>query len=171
MNLFCDLMGQEYAGLAWQFHVSPSSCGNPDFYDSYIRFSAVADMTDGNSVTHVLIDRDENKMAAYFALRVCSMCFTGTDGKQIGLPALEIAEIAIAGEYERKGIGSFIISSVIAIAKDIRENAAGVKYIVACADPAAIGFYKKQGFNVAGDVYELPRDGSNNNCIPAYLRF
>lgn len=48
---------------------------------------------------------------------------------------------------------------------------AGIKFLLACADPAAVGFYEKKGFSRVSDLFEMPRDGSNNNCTPMYIQF
>lgn len=170
MNLQYALMGPEYARLAWQFHVSPSSCDNPAHYEEYIRFCAVADQIDGRTVTHLLLDGDENRIAGYIALRTSSMLTTGEDGKYIGIPALEIAEIAVDRDYERHSVGSTLVNLALDAAGNLRKSVAGVMYIIACADPAAVDFYRKQGFDAARDNYTVPSDGWNNHCSPFYLR-
>lgn len=170
MNLQYALMGQEYAGLAWQFHVSPSSCDNPSHYEEYVRFCAVTDRNDGRTVTHLLLDGDANRIAGYIALRTGSMLTVGEDGKFVGIPALEIAEIAVDQDYERNNVGTLLVNIALDAAGYLRNTLAGVMYIVACADPASVDFYRKQGFDAAKDNYTVPSDGWNNNCSPFYLR-
>lgn len=170
MNLSISLFDTENAGLAWEFHVSPSSCDNPEHYEQYIRFMAATDKKDGMGVTHILVDEDAKRIAGFAALRISSMFYTGEDGSIIGNQALEIAELAVDKDYERQGCGRVLIDLALYLGSVIRAEIAGVKYLLACADPAAVGFYEKNGFQKANDIYEAPRDGSNNNCIPMYLK-
>ena len=171
MNLAFALFEAEHIGLAWKFHVSPSSCENPDHYEEYIRFMALSDRLSGMGVTHVLIDSDAERIAGFIALRLSSLFYTGDDGRKRGSPAMEIAELAVDAEYEKHGIGSALLDFATAAADDIRTHTAGIKYLLACADPAAEGFYLKNGFSRVSELFEMPRDGSNNNCIPMYTQF
>lgn len=171
MNLSLSLFNQDLSGLAWHFHVSPSSCGNPMHYENYLRFSALSDARSGMGVTHVLFDESVNRIAGFVTLRMSSLFYTGEDGKKRGSPALEIAELAVDADYERCGVGSSLLDLAIRAADVIRADMAGVKYLLACADPAAVGFYEKNGFSRVSDLYEMPRDGSNNDCFPMYVQF
>lgn len=171
MNLSFSLFDQEHSGLAWQFRVSPSSCDNPGHYEEYIRFVALSDKRSGMGVTHVLIDACAGRIAGFVALRLSSLFYTGDDGKKRGSPALEIAELAVDADYEKNGVGSALIDFAAYTADNIRGHMAGIKYLLACADPAAVGFYEKKGFSRVSDLFEMPRDGSNNNCTPMYIQF
>ena len=170
MNLSISLYDTEHAGLAWGFHVSPSSCDNPGHYEQYIRLMAATDKREGMGVTHVLIDHEENRLAGFVSLRLSSLFYIGEDGSRIGNPALEIAELAVDKDYEGRKCGTLLVDLAMYLGDTIRNQIAGVKYLLACADPAAVGFYEKNGFSNANDLYEAPRDGSNNNCVPMYLK-
>lgn len=170
MNLSISLYDAEHTGLAWGFHVSPDSCDNPEHYEQYIRFMANTDKREGMGVTHMLVDEEAERMAGFLALRLSSLFYVGEDGNAIGNPALEIAELAVDKDYERRGCGTILVDLAMYLGDVLRTEYAGVKYLLACADPAAVGFYKKKGFHEARELYEVPRDGSNNNCIPMYLK-
>ena len=34
----------------------------------------------------------------------------------------------------------------------------------------AVGFYEKLGFGCIEDLYQVPRDGSNSDCVPMYIQ-
>lgn len=67
------LFNQEIAGLAWRFQVSPKSCNNPEYYNAYIRYSAIGDQQKGVGVTHVLVDAKGKRIAGYVTLRATSL--------------------------------------------------------------------------------------------------
>ena len=171
MNISIEQFNSDLSGLAWQFHVSPSSCENPDYYDSYIRFIAVADMKSGMGFTHAVIDNETKRLAGFITLRASSLFYKDEKGETRGNPALEILELAVDGDYERNGIGKLLLDIAIYIGEQMRSAFVGVKYILACADPCAVGFYEKHGFKPIEELYEIPRDGTNNNCTPMYYRY
>lgn len=170
MNLKHELLNKENVGLAWQFRVSPHSCDNPDYYENYIRLSAISDANRGQAVTHVLLDTDKQRIAGYVALRTTSLVSNGEDGTQLVHPAVEVAELAVDADYERNDIGSHLVGLAILLAYEIRKQI-GIRSILVCADPKAVGFYEKQHFEPLSNLYTMLRDGWNNNCIPMYIEF
>ena len=56
----CEVIDPKHIGLAWNFHVNPSSCANPDHYENYLRLCAINEKNEGLNVTHVFIEDDEN---------------------------------------------------------------------------------------------------------------
>lgn len=164
-----ELLSLENVGLAWRFHVSPDSCGNPSHYNDFIRLCALSEKTEGRSVTHILIDEEENRIAGYVALRVTSLISYDENNIPVANPALEISELAVDSDYERKHIGSKLIDAAIFYADDIRKKIAGIMYITVCADPAAVDFIKN-GISQSERKFQIPRDGWNNECNPMYWR-
>ena len=171
MNLSFSLFDKEFSGLAWQFHVSPSSCENPQHYENYLRFDALADKQSGMGVTHVLADSDANRIVGFITLRVSALFYTTDEGGKRGSPALEIAELAVDADYEKQRIGSLLTDFATYMTDELRGKFVGVKYLLACADPAAVGFYEKKGFCPVSSLYEVLRDGYNDNCVPMYVQF
>lgn len=173
MTYSLDLMSAKYIGLAWKFHVSPNSCANPDHYEEYLKFCAISDQKEGMGVTRIILEHNEagepTAIVGFVTLRATSLVSKGEDGKNIVHPSLEIAELAVAEEYEKQGFGSQLVNLAVLTAAKLREEFAGVRYVVLCADNAAIGFYDKQHFGKIGELYETPRDGWNNNCEPMYI--
>ena len=164
-KLFC----QELAGLAWKFHVNPNSCDNPDYYDSYIRFSAIGDQKMGVGVTHVMVDVEKDRLAGFVTLRATSLVSEGENGKKYVEPSLEIAELAVDADYERQGIGKTLIAIAEATADELRQAYIGIRHIVVCADSSAVGFYRRFNFGKLSELYEVLHDGWNDNCEPLYI--
>lgn len=170
MNLKHELLNKENVGLAWQFRVSPDSCDNPGYYENFLRLSAMTDAKAGQSVTHVLLDSDSNRIAGYVSLRATSLVSTDEDGVFLVHPAIEIAELAVDADYEGKDVGSDLVGFVILFANELRASI-GIRSVLVCADPKAVGFYEKQHFEPLSSLYKTLNDGWNNNCIPMYLEF
>ena len=173
MAFIPDMMSEKYAGLAWKFHVSPDSCDNPAHYENYIRLCAIGQQISGMGVTHLMLDVDEKgnvlAIAGYITLRATSLIDANEDGKKMVNPSLEIAELAVDKEYERKGIGTQLVKLAIAVADELRREYLGIKNIVLCADPKAVGFYKKRKFDMIEDWYEALHDGWNDHCEAMYI--
>lgn len=171
MNLVERPLNQDTQGLIWDFHVSPTSCNNPDYYSTFLRFTAVSDFIEGMGVTHLLIDEQGtgNVIAGYITLKATALLLSGENGTYLGRPAVEIAELAVREGYERKGVGSALIDIAISKIDEIRRHVLGIRCMVVCADPSAVGFYEKYGFYLVSDLYEVLRDGSNNNCVAMML--
>ena len=172
-------MHRDYAGLAWNFHVSPDSCDNPQHYEYYLRFNAISEQANGRGVTHLLIDTGTDnstilptsRIAGFITLRATSLIET-CDGKSYVKPSLEIAELAVDKDYERQGYGVQLVNIAILMAELLNTDSLGIQNVVLCADPKAVGFYenKKVGFGKVEDYYDMPRDGWNDNCIPMYIK-
>lgn len=162
-----DRFSTDYIGLAWDFHVNPSSCDNPDHYEQYIRCCAIYDMNEGMGVTHIIVEND--KILGYITLRASSVV-ERIDDKIYGEPALEICELAVSEGCERKKVGSDLVDFAIVKATELGSEAIGIKYIVLCADPSAVGFYEKLEFEKLESYGKIPREGWNDYCVPMKMR-
>ncbi len=168
MNLVQEQLNRDNQGLTASFHVSPDSCANPDYYSDYIRLSAVTDYQIGMGVTHLLIDKEAGILVGYVTLRSTSLVSTYGDAKRVR-PAVEIAELAVHKDYERHGVGTALLNIAVAKVDRIRATEFGIKSVVVCPDPCAVGFYKKFGFTELSSLYEVLHDGWNDNCDPLIL--
>jgi len=175
MPFYIDKMTQDYMGLTRNFTVNPYSCKNPLHYENYLKFCAISDQKRGIGVTHVLIDEHEEtkqkKIAGFITLKATSLTKSYEDYDE-GHPALEIAELAIDKEYERRGLGTLLVQFAITTAAILNEEFLGIEYVVLCADPEAVNFYSKDtfGFKRLEEYYNVPREGWNVNCIPMFLK-
>ena len=61
------------------------------------------------------------------------------------IPVLVIARLATDERHERQGVGRYMTSYAIGIAKRMALDA-GCRAVLANSDPDAVGFYKKMGF-------------------------
>lgn len=121
LKLDVHVMNSDFFGLALSFNVSPASCDNPDHYMEYIKFSAISDNKAGQSLTHIFVDESQHKLAGYIALRATSLISEGQHGEHIVHPSLEIAELAVAEEYERKQVGTQMVEFAFLTADMLRQ--------------------------------------------------
>lgn len=92
------------------------------------------------------------------------------ENKIQGEAALEITELAVDKDYERKGVGKLLLALAVSIANEINARFASVKYVSLCADPIAVPFYEHFGFSKLTDYGDVPREGWNEDCVPMTLR-
>lgn len=168
------LMGIEYFGLALNFNVSPNSCDNPEHYENYLRFCAIEDYKNGRGVTHLFVNVDEDgneiEIAGFVTLRATSLISESENGVPVVHPSLEIAELAVNKNHEKRGVGSALVNLALCMADELRTEKLGIKYVVLCADPKAIGFYEnKHKFEKIGELYQTPREGWNESCEAMYI--
>lgn len=164
---------REFAGLAFNFEVNPLSCGNPEHFSNYIRFCAIADNIAGKSVTHIFLDSKEENIIGYISLKATSL-LTQNDahGKTIltGEPAIEIAELAVHKDFEKRGVGRALIDLSISIATRTNDSIFGIRHLVLAADPKAVAFYEHLQFLPLRDYFNIPLDASNANCVPMFMQ-
>lgn len=166
-----ELFNKSLAGLAWDFQVNPSSCGNHEHYESYIRLMALTDQQSGKGTTHVFIRRTEAtaEILGYITLRATSYTRT-VNGKVYGSPALEIFELAVKNGAEGCGIGTTLVKFALAQALDLNETILGIQYVTLCADQQAVPFYEKFQFGCLDEQGEIPREQWNEDCVPMFLK-
>jgi len=166
-----ELYKTEHAILAQSFHVNSEKCENPAHFDDYIRLCALSDYRKGVATTHVMIERDnENNplcICGFISLKAATLI---TDEKKMyGVPAIEIAELAVDKNYENSGVGKALLQFAARTCDILRETI-GNKYLLVCAERHAVGFYKHVlPFVNANDYYRIPREIWNDECIPLYL--
>lgn len=160
----------KHSGLAWAFQVSPSSCGNHEHYENYIRLIAASDYYDGMGTTHILIEEneEEKRIIGFITLKSSSLVSKGDD-MICGVPAIEITELAVDKRFERQKNGQLLLSYAIDLAGRIKNDSIGAKHVILCAEPMSVGFYEKFGFAKLSETSIIPREGWNRNCIPMYM--
>ena len=163
-----ELYTNDYVGLAGKFAVNPSSCGNSDFYEQYLKFSAINDQRKGATTTHVFLDQAENRIMGFTSLRASSIISKGENGLMEGEPALEVYMLAVDKDYEGRGVGKALIAYVLAEAALLHEKHMGVRYVILAADPMAVGFYEKMGFDPLERFWSMPKEQGCANCRPMF---
>ena len=168
-----EVIDSKHIGLAWDFRVNPSSCGNPDHYENYIKFCALTDKCNGLNVTHLFIDgEDENECICGYVTLKSTAFIREDDVIRLGYPAIEISELAVDSRFERRGLGTIMVKFAFVRAEKLRNSSLGIQYIALCADPCAVSFYERPelGFAKIGDYEDIPRDGWNKTCVPMFVR-
>lgn len=170
MAIRFERLSNKHYELARKFRVNPSSCKDPEYYEYYLQSVAMIDWSKGLGTTHLMIeeDADGEKILGYITLRTSSYTRYIAD-LELGDPAMEIFELAVADGEERQGIGSALIKFAIGLSMIVRENTAGVRYILVCATKEAFPFYEKNRFGKIASYGQIPRDQMNQNCIPMHM--
>lgn len=160
------LWDMSYAVAAFSFSVNPDSCMNPDYFQSFIRFSAITDHISGRGVTHALLNDDESSLLGFVTLKNTALL----TGRTLGEPALEIVNLAVAHDHERQGVGSALVNFAISTAAQISESLSGVRFLVLGSDPRAVDFYTHLGFHPLDEYWTLPRELTNKTCVPMFMQ-
>lgn len=162
---------QEYVGLAWRFQVNPSSCGNHEHYEQYIRLMALDDQNRGKGTTHVFLHNyaGQDTILGYITLRATSYT-ENIDGVLYGNPAMEIFELAVSKAAERRHVGTELMKFALATAYELKSSTLGIQYITLCADEKSAPFYRKFGFGRIDEHGDIPREQWNVNCVPMFLK-
>ena len=165
------LFDENDIGLAWKFQVNPSSCGNHEHYEEYIRLIAFDDRRRGKGVTYIFIRNSETSadLLGYITLRATSYTEI-IGGKTYGNPALEIFELAVSKDAERQRIGTDLIKFALTKAVDWKSEFLGIEYITLCSDQKSVPFYEKLGFGRVDEYGEIPREQWNTTCVPMFLK-
>ena len=170
MQLHFEVFDKDHVKLAWSFSVNPDKCDSPDIFTEQL-IAAYSDMTLGNSVTHILIDEnDDNKAIAGFVTLRASAYLQQYPGEETftAAPAIEIQCLAVDKRYERKGIGTLLVAKAITIAAELSKSYIGVKYLVLRSNKKAVSFYTRKmfGFEKLNNIGKLASENWNADCIP-----
>ncbi len=175
MAFYIEKMSPKYSGLTRNFRVNPGSCNNPTHYEEYLKYYAQTDQICGLGVTHLFITEDETKkqkiIAGFITLKSTSLIKI-FDEYDEGHGALEITELAIDMNYERRGLGTLLVQYAITIAANLKKEFLGIEYVVLCADPEAVKFYSRPPleFKKLEEYYSIPREDWNRNCTPMLIK-
>ena len=164
------LFTKELYGLASQFEVDPSSCGNPEHYREYLLFRALSDNASGWSTTHVMLSENMNQIAGFITLKASAVLSEIDNRLFSGEPAIEIYNLAVAKEFQKQGIGRELVLLSMAMAQETNDLHFGVRNLVLTADPKAVGFYEKCEFVSLSEYYMLPKDLENASCVPMIMK-
>lgn len=137
-----------------------------------MQLCAITDCVGGRGTTHVFVQEDDSgakEILGFITLRASALT-KQSDGTMQGEAALEIAELAVGQNAERRGIGSDLVKFAIIKAAELNQTCVGFRYILLCADEKAVPFYEKLGFARLDEYGEIPREGWNANCTPMFLR-
>lgn len=172
-NEYFEQFQGSHQGIARNFSVSPDSCGNPAHFSEYLLCNAMSDSLTGMGVTHVLAQHDDEDnpttILGYVTLKASSLLYKMESGYS-GKPALEISELAVDQQFEHQGIGKLLLDYALFCCREIQKSA-GVMYLLVYAEPQAVEFYRHVlSFEKMMDLYEIPNEVWNANCVPMLLK-
>ncbi len=111
------------------------------FYQEHgIRFESIFDPQERQSLHLVITNTD--RILAYGRL------------ERKSVDEFQIYQMVVEPEYQRQGLGTLILETLIATASD-----RGASIIVLNARVVKVGFYQKHGFQSIGEVFASPSTG------------
>ena len=123
-------------------------CTDNDLTD-FLHNNALQDIQRGYSVTHLV--KKDNAIVGFFTLIADSIQTNQVVSNEFPdycygkLPAMKIARLATHREYERQGIGKFMIKEAFRRAYSLTRHV-GCCVITVDAKMDAVGFYEKYAF-------------------------
>lgn len=125
-------------------------CG-VDELDRYFHSQVTQDVRRKAATCYVLVDTIQNRIAGFHTLAAASIplvdipeSFKKRLPRYKDLPAVLIGRMAIAKDYQKKGLGSLLIYNAVEIAMD--SPITGVALVVDAKDENAKKFYLHNGF-------------------------
>lgn len=118
--------------------------------DSFIKTEAYSDQQKGLSSTHLFLDSETNKIAAYLSLCNDSIRLDLSERTALGysyatIPALKIARLAVATKYQHQGIGKLLVQFA-AQAAMIMRKISGIAFLTLDCYEHRLSFYESLGF-------------------------
>lgn len=144
--------------------------------EDFIKKEALEEQEKGLNTTHLFIDRDTEKVAAYLSLCNDSIRLEIDEKDDMDLaystvPAVKIARLAVSNEYKHQGLGKILIQFAAYLGEKIREMS-GITFITLDCYSHRVSFYEAVGF-VQNQIQpiELPYDSpvSMRLGLDAYL--
>ena len=118
--------------------------------DSFIKAEAYQEQENGLNTTHLLIDEETNKIAAYVSLCNDSIRLDFSEHDKMGysyttIPSLKIARLAVSTDYQHRGIGRLLIQFSVYIGIQLRKLS-GVAFVTLDCFKHRLSFYRSFGF-------------------------
>jgi len=116
----------------------------------FLKDEAYEEQEKGLNTTHLFIDTDANKIAAYISLCNDSIGLELEERNDMGLayttvPAIKIARLAVASDYQGNGIGKLLIQFSAYMGRKIKEMS-GLAFITLDCYEHRVSFYESIGF-------------------------
>ena len=115
-----------------------------------IKAEAYQEQENGLNTTHLLIDEETNKIAAYVSLCNDSIRLDFSEQDKMGysyttIPSLKIARLAVSTDYQHRGIGRLLIQFSVYIGIQLRKLS-GVAFVTLDCFKHRLSFYRSFGF-------------------------
>lgn len=118
--------------------------------EAFLKEEAYEEQEKGVNTTHLFIDKEKNKIVAYVSLCNDSIGLEFAEKDKMGMPyttipAIKIARLAVAVEYQGLGIGKSLIQFTAYIGKKMKEMS-GLVFITLDCYAHRVSFYESMGF-------------------------
>jgi GNAT superfamily N-acetyltransferase len=146
-NLNVDFNTLTIEHLPQDFDPGDFDCGESD-YNDYLR-DGTAQRDESANVTRTYLAFFEGVLIGYFAILNDAIPLdTGERPEDVAysnVPALKIGRLATDTRFQGQGVGKYLITVVIGLAKDLSEQL-GCRYVTLDALPQRVTYYTKLGF-------------------------
>ena len=118
--------------------------------EDFLKEEAFEEQEKGLNTTHLFIDRETGKIAAYVSLCNDSIGLELEERDNMGLsyttvPALKIARLAVAVEYQGMGLGKSLIQFSAYMGRKVKEMS-GLAFLTLDCFEHRVSFYESVGF-------------------------
>ena len=118
--------------------------------DSFLKTESYEEQEKGLNTTHLFLDTESNKIAAYISLCNDSIQLNFTERNYAGysyttIPALKIARLAVATDYQHRGIGNLLIQFSAYIGMQL-QKLSGIALLTLDCYEHRVSFYESLGF-------------------------
>lgn len=118
--------------------------------EDFLKQEALSEQESGLNTTHLFIDTETDKIAAYVSLCNDSIRLEFEERDGLGLayatvPAVKIARLAVSTEYQGNGMGESLIMFSAYMGRKIREIS-GLAFLTLDCYEHRVSFYEKVGF-------------------------
>jgi GNAT superfamily N-acetyltransferase len=135
------------------------ACGDPNL-DRFIMTEEAAAFEEAGLGRSYLVFHD-GTLVAYYTLSNDSLRIEYLDAgtslprpveQQVdAFPAVKIGRLAVARDWQNRGIGRHLIS-MIALEATLQGRRSGVRFLILEAMPESVAFYRKCGFNLTKET-------------------
>lgn len=135
------------------FDAADFSSGHPSL-DDWIR--SVAARAEGRTARSYVVTTADGRLAAYYCLATGSVARIGVPrhlrkDAPDPIPVAIIGRLAVAKEFERRGLGSGLLQDALRRIIQIAETIGCAAIVAHAIDEAACAFYLKYGFDAFPD--------------------
>lgn len=118
--------------------------------DSFLKTESYEEQGKGLNTTHLFLDTESHKIAAYVSLCTDSIQLNFTERHNMKyayttIPALKIARLAVATDYQHQGIGKLLVQFSAYIGMQI-QKLSGMALITLDCYEHRVSFYESIGF-------------------------
>ena len=140
-----------------------------DFDSGYPVFNAYLKHRSDSAAMHYIVDVETEALIAYFSLLSSAAIIGDLDNLEV-IPAIELKMFAVDKRFQKKGIATILLESIIKVIKQYASECVGANIILLYSVPvdAVMNLYGKCGFQQASGTFATYKSYFNQGCIPMY---